>query len=96
MRVRPIGQMMSNLCLGCCVVVLFICLCVLFFSGTLHLCNEARKQKENEMDYIESLHCELDGCYRDLDYYESIGHQSRIEEVERVIASIKKQIEEAA
>ena len=52
--------------------------------------------KVNEMDYIESLHCELDGCYRDLDYYESIGHQSRIEEVERVIASIKKQIEEAA
>ena len=48
------------------------------------------------MDYIESLHWELDGCYRDLDYYESIGHQSRIEEVERVIASIKKQIEEAA
>ena len=46
--------------------------------------------------YIESLHCALDGCYRDLDYYESIGHQSRIDEVERVIASIKKQIEEVA
>ena len=72
------------------------CLCVLFFSDTLHLCNDARKQKENEMDYIESLHCDLDGCYRDLAYYESIGHQSRIDEVERVIASIKKQIEEVA
>ena len=47
-------------------------------------------------DYLDSLHCELDGCYRDLAYYESIGHQSRIDEVERVIASIKKQIEEAA
>jgi|TARA_A100001015_G_scaffold314947_1_gene425613 hypothetical protein len=46
--------------------------------------------------YLESLHCALDGCYRDLDYYESIGHQSRIDEVERVIASLKKQIAEAA
>jgi hypothetical protein len=46
--------------------------------------------------YLESLHCALDGCYRDLDYYESIGHHSRIDEVERVIASLKKQIEEAA
>jgi len=45
---------------------------------------------------IDSLNNELDGCYRDLDYYESIGHQSRIDEVERVIASIKKQIEEVA
>ena len=67
----------------------------------LHLCNDAREQKENEMtytidDYLDSLHCDLDGCYRDLAYYESIGHQSRIDEVERVIASIKKQIEEAA
>ena len=44
---------------------------------------------------IDSLNNELDGCYRDLAYYESIGHQSRIDEVERVIASIKKQIEEA-
>ena len=96
MRVRPIGQMMSNLCLGSCIGVALFCLCVLFFSDTLHLCNDAREQKETEMDYIESLHCELDGCYRDLDHYESIGHQSRIEEVERVIASIKKQIEEAA
>ena len=46
--------------------------------------------------YIESLRSALDGCYRDLDYYESIGHQSRIDEVERVIDSLKKQIEEAA
>ena len=46
--------------------------------------------------YIESLRSALDGCYRDLDYYESIGHQSRIGEVELVIASLKKQIEEAA
>tara|TARA_R100000995_G_C3413742_1_gene90626 strand:+ start:110 stop:355 length:246 start_codon:yes stop_codon:yes gene_type:complete len=81
---------------------------VLFFFDTLHLCNDAREQKENEMTYttseefwkreflIDSLNNELDGCYRDLDYYESIGHQSRIDEVERVIASIKKQIEEVA
>ena len=48
-RVHPIDQMLSNLCLVYCVVVLFICLCVLFFSGTLHLCNEARKQREMKM-----------------------------------------------
>ena len=77
------------------------CLCVWFFSDTLHLCNDALKQRENEMtytvdDYLDSLHCELDGCYRDLAYYESIGHQSRVDEVERVIASIKKKIEEVA
>lgn len=43
--------------------------------------------------YIESLHCALDGCYRDLDYYESIGHQSRIDEVLKVIESLEQQIE---
>lgn len=43
--------------------------------------------------YIESLHCALDGCYRDLDHYESIGHQSRIDEVLKVIESLEQQIE---
>ena len=46
--------------------------------------------------YIESLHCALDGCYRDLDYYESIGHQSRIDEVLKVIESLEQQIESFA
>ena len=48
-----------------------------------------------KQQHIESLHCARDGCYRDLDYYESIGHQSRIDEVEKVIASLKQQIESA-
>ncbi len=43
--------------------------------------------------YLESLRCALDGHYRDLDYYESIGHQSRIDDVERCIAALKKEIE---
>jgi hypothetical protein len=42
--------------------------------------------------YIESLHCALDGCYRDLDHYESVGHQSRIDEVLKVIESLEQQI----
>jgi len=44
--------------------------------------------------YIESLNCALDSCYRDLDYYGSIGHQSNIDEVEQRIVSLKQQIEE--
>ena len=77
------------------------CLGVSCFSETLHLCNDALKQRENEMtytvdDYLDSLHCEVDSCYRDLAYDERIGHQSRVDEVERVIASIKKKIEEVA
>ena len=55
MRVRPIGQMMSNLCLACCIGVALFCLCMLFFSGTLHLCNDAREQKENEMESLKDL-----------------------------------------
>ena len=46
--------------------------------------------------YIESLNCALDSCYRDLDYYESIGHQKCIDQVEERIASLKQQIAEAA
>lgn len=56
---------------------------------------------EIDMDYLKQQHIDslqnaLDGCYRDLDYYESIGHQSRIAEVEAVIASMKKQINDAS
>ena len=46
--------------------------------------------------YIESLNFALDGYYRDLDYYERIGHQTRVDELEALIDSLKKQIEEAA
>jgi len=46
--------------------------------------------------YIESLNCALDGCYRDIDYYESIGHQKCIDEVEERIALLKQQIKDAA
>ena len=45
--------------------------------------------------YIEALNHSLDGCYRDLDYYESMGIQSIIDEVEAAIASLKQQIKDA-
>tara|TARA_R100000388_G_scaffold68418_1_gene49485 strand:- start:118 stop:531 length:414 start_codon:yes stop_codon:yes gene_type:complete len=40
---------MSRLCLGYCVGVALFCLCMLFFSGTLHLCNDAQQQRETKM-----------------------------------------------
>ena len=46
--------------------------------------------------YIQSLNYALDGYYRDLDYYERSGHQTRVDELEALIDSLKKQIEEAA
>ena len=45
--------------------------------------------------YIEALNHSLDGCYHDLDYYESMGVQSIIDEVEAAIASLKQQIKDA-
>jgi hypothetical protein len=48
-----------------------------------------------QKQYIESLNSALDGYYRDLDYYERIGHQTRVDELEALIDSLKKQIEEA-
>lgn len=56
--------------------------------------NYIGKQMNLKEQYIESLNCALDSCYRDLDYYESIGHQSNIDEVEQRIVSLKQQIEE--
>jgi len=56
--------------------------------------NYIGKHMNLKEQYIESLNCALDSCYRDLDYYESIGHQSNIDEVEQRIVSLKQQIEE--
>ena len=49
-----------------------------------------------KQQYIESLNCALDSCYRDIDYYESIGQQKCIDEVEERIALLKQQIKETA
>ena len=41
---------------------------------------------------IESMECELDSCYRDVDYYESIGDSKTVAQAEQRIALIKKQL----
>jgi len=51
----------------------------------------------NNMSYIkemqiESMECELDSCYRDVDYYESIGDSKTVAQAEQRIALIKKQL----
>ena len=45
--------------------------------------------------YIEALNHSLDGCYRDFDYYESMGMQRFMDEVEAAIDSLKQQIKDA-
>jgi len=45
--------------------------------------------------YIEALNHSLDGCYRDFDYYESMGMQRVMDEVEAAIDSLKQQIKDA-
>jgi hypothetical protein len=43
---------------------------------------------------IEAMECELDSCYRDIDYYESIHDQKTVIQVERRIALVKKQLKQ--